>query len=186
MHLRSNLICMYLLYKSVCVPRREWVRSIFQERDTYSAHAALFPSLRQKYPELFFNYTRMTGEQYDHLLHLLQDKLQKQETRFRKSISASERLAICLRFLASGTNYTDLAYTFRVSKSSVSHIIRETCDVIWQVLQPLVMAIPASSDEWAVIAEGFEYKWNFPNCVGAIDGKHIRIQAPPSAGINIL
>ena len=27
-------------------------------------------------------------------------------------------------------------------------------------------------------ADGFETQWSFPNCVGAIDGKHVRIRCP--------
>lgn len=36
--------------------------------------------------------------------------------------------------------------------------------------------------EWKNIAKRFEELWNFPNCCGAIDGKHIRIEAPWSSG----
>jgi len=32
------------------------------------------------------------------------------------------------------------------------------------------------------IANEFETQWNFPNCVGAIDGKHVRIRCPQSYG----
>lgn len=31
---------------------------------------------------------------------------------------------------------------------------------------------------WKDIANGFLERWNFPQCLGAIDGKHIVIQAP--------
>lgn len=41
---------------------------------------------------------------------------------------------------------------------------------------------PPNETQWKHIIEGFLEKWNLPNCVGAIDGKHIAIQAPPNTG----
>ena len=37
-------------------------------------------------------------------------------------------------------------------------------------------------DEWSDVAQVYNDKWNFPNCVGAIDGKQAAIQCPPRGG----
>ena len=42
--------------------------------------------------------------------------------------------------------------------------------------------MPTSPQEWEKVAEDFERKWNFPHCVGSIDGKHIEIAPPPNSG----
>ena len=39
-----------------------------------------------------------------------------------------------------------------------------------------------SEQMWKDTAARFWEKWNFPNCLGAIDGKHITITAPPRSG----
>ena len=36
---------------------------------------------------------------------------------------------------------------------------------------------PSSTDDWRAIEKGFRDKWNFPHCIGALDGKHIVMQA---------
>lgn len=46
----------------------------------------------------------------------------------------------------------------------------------------LKLQIPKSETEWKVIANGFNDKRNFPNCLGAVDGKHVAIKKPPHTG----
>lgn len=41
---------------------------------------------------------------------------------------------------------------------------------------------PASEAEWKYIADVFEERCNFPNCVGAVDGKYVRIKPPSGSG----
>lgn len=44
------------------------------------------------------------------------------------------------------------------------------------------MRLPTSVDEWEQIASGFNKKANFPHCLGAVDGKHIRLKKPLNSG----
>jgi hypothetical protein len=39
-----------------------------------------------------------------------------------------------------------------------------------------------TEEEWKSIAETFEKQAQFPNCIGAVDGKHIRINRPHHSG----
>lgn len=41
---------------------------------------------------------------------------------------------------------------------------------------------PPTREKWIDICNGYLKDWNFPNCVGAVDGKHFCIQAPPNSG----
>jgi len=42
--------------------------------------------------------------------------------------------------------------------------------------------MPLTPDEWMKIAKEFEETWNFPHCIGAVDGKHVTLQAPINSG----
>lgn len=37
-------------------------------------------------------------------------------------------------------------------------------------------------EHWKQIEEGFRSKWNYPNCIGALDGKHVVFEKPPNSG----
>ena len=42
----------------------------------------------------------------------------------------------------------------------------------------MCLQVPSAQEEWKKIAMDFDTRWQFPNCIGAIDGKHIQIRSP--------
>ena len=82
---------------------------------------------------------------------------------------------ITSRFLASGDSMTSLSYQYLIGLTTVSNIIVETCEIIWHIVQPLVLT-PPTEEKWREVANTFNEKWQFPHCLGALDGKHVMIQ----------
>lgn len=41
---------------------------------------------------------------------------------------------------------------------------------------------PSTEEEWSHIAEEFYKRWGFPNCLGALDGKHVAFRPLRSEG----
>lgn len=52
-----------------------------------------------------------------------------------------------------------------------------TCRTIERKMMSTQFTKPAE-DMWRIIGSKFWSKWNIPNCIGAIDGKHVNIVAP--------
>lgn len=87
----------------------------------------------------------------------------------------------CFRFLTSSLSCRKLAHNFLMGYETVRIIVNETTEAIWKILLPIVMPAP-TKEMWKKIEQDFADKWNYPNCVGAIDGKHVVVQAPRKSG----
>ena len=85
------------------------------------------------------------------------------------------------RYLAAGDAIKTIAYNFRIGVLTARKIILDVCTAIWDVLAPIYMPVP-SEDKWKSIADEFYETWNFPNCIGTINGKHIMIQCLFNSG----
>lgn len=71
---------------------------------------------------------------------------------------------------------------FRLGQSTISGIIREVSAALLTVLKNDFLCFPTSEEEWRIVANEFGEKWNFYNCVGAMDGKHVKIDPPLKSG----
>lgn len=127
-----------------------------------------------------------------------------QNTHLRKSIPAATRLALTLRYLATGDSFQSLEFLFRIPEPTISKIVPEVLDSIYQVLAndylkaSLLFTIESnqhcfnetkfcqqmstSPDDWEAIASRYEEQWQYPHCIGAIDGRHVVMVAPPNSG----
>ncbi|KAL3248529.1 hypothetical protein MRX96_056437 [Rhipicephalus microplus] len=124
--------------------RSLYIRDIFDKRPEYGEyHHLVQDQLRHSDPEYHFKYFRMTKASFDKLLSLVYHRLVHPPTH-RRPISPAERLAVTLRFLATGGSMEDIALSFRMHASTVARILKETLPAIWDCLRPLVLARPST------------------------------------------
>ncbi len=80
-----------------------------------------------------------------------------------------------------GDSFRSIAVSFQLGISTVACIVKSTCEAIWDVLAPVYIPVPSTTD-WEEHSDSFHTKWQFPNCCRAVDGKHCTINAPPNSG----
>ena len=120
----------------------------------------------------------------DPLLHLIITQVSKYLFYWLhfQPIPAAERLALTIRYLASADSQQSMSFSYRMGKATVSNIIQETGQGIWDALNADYLRPATLTDEWKNIANEYMELWNVPHCLGAIDGKHIAIQCPGNSG----
>ncbi|XP_011882846.1 PREDICTED: uncharacterized protein LOC105570326 isoform X2 [Vollenhovia emeryi] len=186
--IRRRIIKLYLLYTIIKKRNRQrhkrqyWVRPIFSEerRLMQGASDNLVREMENLDKDKYFNYFRMSFETFEQLLSTIEPDITKKIV-VRTPISARTRLQVTLRYLASGDSMVSISYAFRIAHNTISKIVPETCAAIWNSLKATVFPQPSTTN-WLNIAENFENICHFNNCIGACDGKHVVIQAPPNSG----
>uniref|UniRef100_A0A1X7TJV4 DDE Tnp4 domain-containing protein n=2 Tax=Amphimedon queenslandica TaxID=400682 RepID=A0A1X7TJV4_AMPQE len=183
-HLLAIVLSLYARRRRRGRKRSVWVRRIYQQRLKQGEYHNLYQEMRLHDPESHFRYIRMTRERFDLLLQEVGPYLlhRTYNSSLRPQVSPAERLILTLRYLCTGNSQISLSFNFRLGRSTVCEILKETCDAIWNALHLAYLKAPSTEQEWIRISRNFETMWNFPNCIGAIDGKHIVIQAPMNAG----
>lgn len=83
--------------------------------------------------------------------------------------------------MASGDSYKSIAYSYRMGDRTVSKIVNEVALAVWDTMRPLYLPQP-TIEMWKSVALEFEQQWQFPHCIGALDGKHVVIKKPPKSG----
>lgn len=162
--------------------RHYWVQPFLTGRKIFGQYDHLVQELAADSPECYKNYMRMDYDLSCEVLDRIGHHITKEDTYMRDAIPSGLRLAMTLRYLATGDSYKSLHYNFLVGHSTVGRIILNTCEAIIAEYQEEVMSCPSSPEEWLEVADGYATRWNFQNCLGALDGKHVALKCPPGSG----
>ncbi|KAK7944566.1 hypothetical protein WMY93_000294 [Mugilogobius chulae] len=160
--------------------RRFWVHPLNQQREAQGDFHHLVAELRLD-SQRHYKYFRMSAEQMDHILYIIGPEITRQTTNYRAAIEPKQRLAVALRYLASGDSLVSLSFSYRLGETTVSQSVH----MVYSAIEKLMMRDylpPPTRDTWNAVSQAFWERWNFPNCLGAIDGKKVNIQAPANSG----
>ncbi|XP_024871925.1 uncharacterized protein LOC112454656 [Temnothorax curvispinosus] len=110
----------------------------------------------------------MNVHQFDYLCDLLKPYLTKRSVRTPLPIQL--RVAMTLEILARGISVRTFSWSYRIGRSTPHKMFNETCKTLWVALQPIYLQAPTRKTMMQ-ISEDFFNRWQFPNCVGAIDAR---------------
>jgi len=77
----------------------------------------------------------MSATDFEYLINKVGPFIVKIDTSMRKAIHVQERLAVTLRFLATGDSFKSLSFLFKISSQTVSRCVYETCIALIEILK---------------------------------------------------
>lgn len=116
--------------KKIRRKRSIWVRKWLLRRPYLGQYARLMNELKKEDTKGLFNFLRMDYELYSEILRRIEGRIKAKKVNWREPLSPGIKLAITLRYLASGDSYHSLMYGFRVAHNTISKVIRQVCEAL--------------------------------------------------------
>ena len=135
--------------------RKYWIRQWVARRQERGAYNTIFRELALEDSSGFADYMRMPHCKFIELLNIIGPSIQKKDTPMRMSIPPGERLALTLRYLATGESFQSLSFQFRIGKSTIAEIVLDVCTAIINTLKEKYLKTPDSEEKWHEIADLF-------------------------------
>lgn len=112
----------------------------FYQKDKRLVNFLIWSDLQEDESQ-YFGYFCMKQHTFEYILRKVHQL--KKYSNFRETISPEERLTETLRYLATGSSFKTLEYSFRMSDVTIGRIIHETCKLIWESLHNEHMPFPS-------------------------------------------
>ena len=120
------------------LPRRLWVRKWIRRKETKGASVLLLKELPVEDPQEYRLCLRLTPESSETLLNLIATVIQRTDTKLRDAIRARVKVEVTLNFLVTGNSYRTVQHLFRVAKPSVSKLVPDVCEAIFEALKDFI------------------------------------------------
>lgn len=161
--------------------KRRKTHEMIKNRDSEGIYRLFITKYLLSEEDKFVKYLRVTPYLFHRILEHIRDHITTTPTnRVPNPISPQQKLCVALRFVATGESITSISFSFRIAQSYVTDIVRR---VFKAIKDTLMKEIPhPTKEQFSDIASDFYKKWNFPNVLGCLDGKHVRIRCPNSTG----
>ena len=130
-------------------------------------------------PDMFYDILRMRRATFDRLVQNLRPFIQGQSTHWRQPIGVEKKVVVTLFKLMHGVSIPLVADKAALGKSTVYDILRLVCLAISTNFGHLIAWPHGRRLAW--VTTDFQAKQWMPNCIGAIDGLHVYIAAPPNS-----
>jgi hypothetical protein len=177
------LVALYVYRKCLQRKRKQWwVRPWIERRPLLGQYNTLMGELEREHKVDYVNYLRMEPDMFHELLTRLGPRLTKADTTCRQALSPGLKLAITLRYFATGMTFHELSFGFRVPHNSISILVKEVCEAIIEEYGDEVLVTPRTPEAWLEVVRDFLNLWNFAHTLGALDGKHFAIKCPTKSG----
>lgn len=175
--LRALALCSRLLLHGL--ERRVWTRDRPQGEAFWSNVLANFDD------EQWVDHFRMSRSTFEFILGLVEVKLRRKSTRWRKALEPRRRLAVVLWWYATPSEYRTISCLFGVGLSTVCTLVRQVTSALNSSLLKQFINLPEGEILQNTL-RGFAGR-GYPLCAGAISTTHIPITAPrenPAAHYN--
>ncbi|KAF8787990.1 hypothetical protein HNY73_009533 [Argiope bruennichi] len=123
------------------------------------------PTITYADAEGYRRWLRMNTASFEYLLSLVSPHISGRDTNMRIAITAGEKLAVTLRYLASGETQSSLSFQFRIAQNTISGIIKLVCNALVKVLSRNHLHVPSTKTEWEAVSADFYSMWQFPQCI---------------------